>query len=67
MNKPASFIPFSPFRWNAIKRATAVPALASLAACGGGNDASTPKLGFAAVPEAKIVDAVQRLRQAWKL
>jgi GntR family transcriptional regulator/MocR family aminotransferase len=24
-------------------------------------------LGFAAVPEAQIVDAVQRLRQAWKL
>ncbi|MBU4507320.1 MAG: hypothetical protein KJ740_13085, partial [Gammaproteobacteria bacterium] len=38
MNKPTSFIPFSPFRWNAIKRATAVLALASLAACGGGSD-----------------------------
>ena len=38
MNKSASFIPFSPFRWNAIKRATAVLALASLAACGGGSD-----------------------------
>lgn len=38
MNKPASSIPFSPFRWNAIKRATAVLALASLAACGGGSD-----------------------------
>jgi hypothetical protein len=38
INKPTSFIPFSPFRWNAIKRATAVLALASLTACGGGSD-----------------------------
>lgn len=38
MNQPASFIPFSPFRWHAIKRATVVLALASLTACGGGSD-----------------------------